>query len=142
MVSKAPHVLLEVGRRLPAGLASVNLLGAPSDYHGDASYRAVLEPLLKLPGVNLRGPQSRERVPDALASLDVLVVPSVWPETSPLVIREAFLAGVPVVASNIGGIPELVEPERNGFCSSSRAISKVFRARPQAARRRAVCSIA
>lgn len=115
MVSKAPHVLLEAFRRLPAGAASVDLLGAPSDYHGDASYRGVLEPLLKLPGVNLRGPQSRERVPEALRSLDVLVVPSVWPETSPLVIREAFLTGVPVVASNIGGIPELIEVERNGL---------------------------
>ena len=115
MVSKAPHVLLEAFRRLPAGAASVDLLGAPSDYHGDASYRGVLEPLLKLPGVNLRGPQARERVPEALRSLDVLVVPSVWPETSPLVIREAFLTGVPVVASNIGGIPELIEAERNGL---------------------------
>ena len=115
MVSKAPHVLLEAFRRLPAGAASVDLLGAPSDYHGDASYRGVLEPLLKLPGVNLRGPQARERVPEALRSLDVLVVPSVWPETSPLVIREAFLTGVPVVASNIGGIPELIDPERNGL---------------------------
>jgi len=115
MVSKAPHVLLEAFRRLPAGAASVDLLGAPSDYHGDASYRGVLEPLLKLPGVNLRGPQARERVPEALRSLDVLVVPSVWPETSPLVIREAFLTGVPVVASNIGGMPELIEAERNGL---------------------------
>ena len=115
MVSKAPHVLLEAFRRLPADAASVDLLGAPSDYHGDASYRGVLEPLLKLPGVNLRGPQPRGRVADALRSLDVLVVPSVWPETSPLVIREAFLTGVPVVASNIGGIPELIEAERNGL---------------------------
>ena len=115
MVSKAPHVLLEAFRRLPAGAASVDLLGAPSDYHGDASYRDVLEPLLKLPGVNLRGPKARERVPEALRSLDVLVVPSVWPETSPLVIREAFLTGVPVVASNIGGMPELIEAERNGL---------------------------
>ncbi len=115
MVSKAPHVLLEAFRQLPAGLASVDLFGAPADYHGDTSYRTVLEPLLRLPGVRVHGPQPRARVPEALASLDVLVAPSVWPETSPLVIREAFLTGVPVVASNIGGIPELVQHERNGL---------------------------
>jgi glycosyltransferase involved in cell wall biosynthesis len=45
---------------------------------------------------------------------DLLVVPSLWPENSPLVIHEAFLAGVPVVASRIGGIPELVADGVNG----------------------------
>ena len=115
MVSKAPHVLLEAFQHLPPGTASVDLLGSPSDYHGDDSYRAVLQPLLELRGVLVRGPQPRDRVPAALASLDVLVVPSVWPETSPLVIREAFLAGRPVIASNIGGIPELVDHEQNGL---------------------------
>src|SRR5262249_35114778 len=34
---------------------------------------------------------------------------------SPLVIQEAFLAGVPVVASNIGGIPEVVDPNHGGL---------------------------
>jgi len=51
----------------------------------------------------------------ALASMDALVVPSIWPENSPLVIHEAFLAGVPVVASRIGGIPEVVEDGRSGL---------------------------
>jgi glycosyltransferase involved in cell wall biosynthesis len=57
--------------------------------------------------------------PDALdgvfRGLDVLVVPSVWPENSPLVIHEAFMRGVPVIASHIGGIPEIVTDGRSGF---------------------------
>ena len=40
--------------------------------------------------------------------IDLLVVPSLWAENSPLVIHEAFLHGTPVLASDIGGIPELV----------------------------------
>src|SRR5262249_35036787 len=44
-----------------------------------------------------------------------LVVPSIWPENSPLVIHEAFLASIPVVASRIGGIPELVADGQNGL---------------------------
>lgn len=115
MVSKAPHLLLEALRRLPPGTATVDLFGTPADYHGDDSYRTVLEPLLASPGVHLHGPQPHDRVAAVLKSLDALVVPSVWPETSPLVIREAFLAGRPVVASNIGGIPELIDHERNGL---------------------------
>ena len=50
---------------------------------------------------------------EAYAQLDVLVVPSLWPENSPLVIHEAFLAGVAVVGARIGGIPELL---RDGAC--------------------------
>jgi len=43
--------------------------------------------------------------------IDVLVVPSVWQDTAPLVILEAFNFGIPVIASNRGGIPELMGPE-------------------------------
>ena len=50
-----------------------------------------------------------------LDQIDVLVVPSIWYENSPLVIQEAFLAGIPVIASNIGGMAELVKDGVNGF---------------------------
>jgi glycosyltransferase involved in cell wall biosynthesis len=46
--------------------------------------------------------------------LDVLVVPSLWLENSPLVIHEAFQAGVPVVGSRIGGIAGLITDGHNG----------------------------
>lgn len=42
------------------------------------------------------------------------VVPSVWPENSPLTIYESFAAGLPVVGSDVGGIPELVTPGETG----------------------------
>jgi glycosyltransferase involved in cell wall biosynthesis len=45
----------------------------------------------------------------------VLVVPSIWLENSPLVIHEAFMAGVPVVGARMGGIPELVADGVNGL---------------------------
>jgi GT2 family glycosyltransferase len=115
MVSKAPHVLLEAVRRLPRGAATVDLFGAPCAYHGDDRYRSQLAPLLAQDCVRVHGPIAHEQVAEALASIDVLVVPSIWPENSPLVIQEAFLAGIPVVASRIGGIPEVVTDERNGL---------------------------
>ncbi|MEQ1897754.1 MAG: glycosyltransferase [Vicinamibacterales bacterium] len=115
MVSKGPHLLLEAYRRLPPCAATVDLFGAHADYHGDTSYRHRLEPLLSLPGVRIHGPRPHAEVPDALASLDALVVTSVWPETSPLVVREALLSGLPVVASRVGGIPEVVAHELNGL---------------------------
>lgn len=44
-----------------------------------------------------------------------LVFPSIWLENFPLVINEAMNRGLPVIASNIGGVPELVKHGYNGF---------------------------
>lgn len=49
------------------------------------------------------------------AQLDVLVVPSIWYENTPLVIYSAQAAGCPVIASNLGGMAEVVEHEKNGL---------------------------
>jgi glycosyltransferase involved in cell wall biosynthesis len=50
-----------------------------------------------------------------LQSVDVLVVPSLWHEPLPLVVIEALAAGVPVIASRVGGIPEVVVEGQTGF---------------------------
>ena len=52
---------------------------------------------------------------DVYGNLDVLVVPSLWLENSPLVIHEARMAGVAVIGSNIGGIPGLIQHDVNGL---------------------------
>jgi glycosyltransferase involved in cell wall biosynthesis len=49
------------------------------------------------------------------SSFDVLVFPSVWEENAPLVVREALLAGRPVIGSRLGGVPEIVKDGHNGF---------------------------
>jgi glycosyltransferase involved in cell wall biosynthesis len=45
----------------------------------------------------------------------VVVLPAIWPETFSIVIREANLMGLPVIASRIGAIPEAIEEGVNGF---------------------------
>lgn len=50
-----------------------------------------------------------------LPDLDALIVPSIWFENSPVVIHEAFQAGVPVICSNIGGMAELVRDGVDGL---------------------------
>ena len=58
---------------------------------------------------------------EVYGGLDVLVVPSLWPENSPLVIHEAFMHGVPVVGARIGGMPELVRRRQSTDCCSTRS---------------------
>ncbi|MBI3819616.1 MAG: glycosyltransferase [Planctomycetes bacterium] len=47
-----------------------------------------------------------EKAPEVLAGIDLLVVPSLWYENAPVTILEAFREGVPVVASDLGGMKE------------------------------------
>lgn len=49
------------------------------------------------------------------AKLDVAVVPSIWLETGPLTLFDAFAAGTPVIGSNLGGIAERVRHGENGL---------------------------
>ncbi len=115
MASKGVHLLLEAYGNMPAGSATVHVYGDPASYHGDESYEQLITPLLRQPGVFHEGAVEHERIPSILASLDVLVVPSTWLENAPLVVREAFLAGVPVIASRLGGLTEVVKHEVNGL---------------------------
>lgn len=56
----------------------------------------------------------REDVPAIIAALDVVVVPSLQ-SAQTLIIPQAFAMGKPVIASLVGGIPELVKHDRNGL---------------------------
>jgi glycosyltransferase involved in cell wall biosynthesis len=50
-----------------------------------------------------------------LAEMDVAIVPSLWLETGPLTVLDAFAAGVPVIGSRFGGIAELVRDGVDGL---------------------------
>jgi len=56
--------------------------------------------------VDARFPGQRDDVPALLAAAAVFVLPSVW-EGQPLILQEALRAGVPIVATRVGGTPEL-----------------------------------
>lgn len=55
------------------------------------------------------GKKNSRQVLAAMSAADVLIVPSLCYENSPTVIHEAMLAGLPVIAADLGGIPELLK---------------------------------
>lgn len=58
---------------------------------------------------------ANERLAEVLAGWDALVVPSLWFESGPQVVYEAFSVRTPVIGSDRGGIAELVEDGRTGY---------------------------
>jgi len=70
--------------------------------------------------VSLSGPKAQKEIVGQLASARVLVLPSVVDpdgarDNLPTVIMEAMAAGLPIVSTSVGGIPEMVVPDETGF---------------------------
>ena len=109
---KGAHVLLAALNRLPADRVDLTVHGS-LDTCPDYSTR-LREQARGLP-VRFTGGFDRDRVAEVYADLDVLAICSLWPENSPLVIHEAFMAGVAVVGARMGGIADLVTDGVNGL---------------------------
>jgi glycosyltransferase involved in cell wall biosynthesis len=109
---KGVHVLLEAVKGLPGHDWTLDIGGNPAV---DPGYTARLRALAAGdPRVRFRGVIPTTEQERLWESLDLLVLPSLWWENSPLTVLEALAAGVPVVASRTGGVPELV-PEAAGL---------------------------
>jgi glycosyltransferase involved in cell wall biosynthesis len=80
---------------------------------GEGELRAELERRAGA-GVRFLGPLSRERVLEVLAAADAVLLSSSW-ENFPHVLVEALALGTPVIATRVGGVPEIVEDGVNGL---------------------------
>jgi glycosyltransferase involved in cell wall biosynthesis len=77
---------------------------------GDGPDLAALEARAKdMPNVEVVGPAWGDALKIWLAGARAVVVPSLWHENFPYVILQAFAAGLPVIGSKRGGIPEMLE---------------------------------
>lgn len=109
---KGVHVLVEAFNHIDPTAAELRIYGDPEIF---PQYTARLRALATHPRLSFVGGFDNRDVARVLAEVDALVVPSLWFENSPLTIHEALLAGVPVIASNLGGMAEYVEHGRTGL---------------------------
>ena len=88
----------------------------PLKIAGDGPLRAEVQMATQcMKNVELLGHVSKDRVADMLQRAHVLIIPSIWYEGFPMVLVEAFAAGVAVIASNIGALGELIDHGRTGL---------------------------
>ncbi|WP_243058749.1 glycosyltransferase family 4 protein [Nocardioides sp. SR21] len=97
------------------GLASAGLADLPGvllDVAGDGPERGALESLAAdvAPGrVRFHGRLPREALVELVGSATLSAVPSRWHENQPLAVLESYALGVPVLATDLGGLPEMVD---------------------------------
>jgi len=65
--------------------------------------------------LELKGHVPQQEVSDIMATSDLLITPSLWAENSPGVVIQALANGLPVMGSDKGGLPELIQPGENGM---------------------------
>lgn len=107
---KGAHIFAEAVRGIPRDRARFLVFG-PASFESEH----YLQALTGDGRLEFQGPYARSELPKVLDDVDVAVVPSVAQETVGLVTLEAHAAGVPVIGSRIGAIPEYVRDGETGF---------------------------
>lgn len=106
-VEDAVYAMCMVTKRAPN--ARLMLIGDGPERHG---IERLIDKMDLRRNVTLTG--YRSDVPELLRCADTLVLPSET-ESAPLTILEAMSTGLPVIATRVGGVPEIIEDGRTGF---------------------------
>ncbi len=112
---KGLEVLARAFQRLTEEAAELHIYGDTEGLEEFRETRERVEALVTRPGLFFHGRYAPEDLGRVLGAVDVLVVPSLWYENSPLAVHEAFQAGIPVLVSDQGGMRDLVEDGAGGL---------------------------
>jgi len=100
---KGVHLILEALHRLGWHATRLRVAGS-----GEAVYERRLRALAEGLNVEFLGRIPAAQMPAFYGGIDLLIVPSLWPENLPIVCLEAHAAGVEVLASRVDGITECI----------------------------------
>lgn len=138
LAEKGQHVLVEALARMEVGGEDPHVVVIGSDPSPTEAYRRRLErdiDRLRLGGrVRLLGSVDQRALGDWYRAADLLVLPT-FREGCPNVVREALACGTPVVASRVGGVPELITSEELGLLVEPGDTDALARAIHEALRR-------
>lgn len=118
-VEKGIRIILAAARNLP----EVDFIFA-----GKGDFEKEIE---ELPNVQNVGFQDKEGITNLIRNARLSVFPSIWYENCPFSVIESIVNGTPVVGSNLGGVPELIDDGKTGMLFEAENVSeltdKIFR---------------
>ena len=111
---KGVYLFLEVARRFKDSAIEFLMIG--DGYLKEDLQEKAKEESLKIKFIDWT--RDRDEYVDFINQTKIMIVPSIWPETFGMVILDAFQCGTPVIGTDRGGIPHIIENNKNGFVVS------------------------
>lgn len=125
---KGPHVLVDAFNIANVKNMKLKIYG---HHFNDVQYYKKLKKLAKNDtNIEFCGEYKYEDMPSILNEIDILIVPSIWWENSPLVLIRALAHNVPAIVSNLGGMTEVIKDGENGFvfeAGNAKALAKIIK---------------
>lgn len=112
---KGTHLLIEAFKQLPRQEKAQLTIYGKADVKSGQYMRMLQHQAANQSNITFAGFVNNADIAKIYRQLDVLVVPSIWPENSPVTILEALAHGIPVITSDVRGIADLVQHEVNGL---------------------------
>lgn len=117
---KGVHVLIEAFARLLPAMPNARLIITGSSFFEGAVKTAYQQSLIALAkpvshAIVFTGFIAHEKLKYLYSAADIIVLPSVWQDPCPLVVLEAMASGTCLVASKVGGVPEIVSHDKDGI---------------------------
>ncbi|MGD8472482.1 MAG: glycosyltransferase [Anaerolineae bacterium] len=111
---KGTHIAVQAFESLPRpNGATLTIYGNNEQF---ADYYRELEPLIEQsPNIVYGGLFAHSQISEVLSEIDILVMPSMWYENTPVIMYEAFASRTPVIATHEGGMAELIELFHGGW---------------------------
>jgi glycosyltransferase involved in cell wall biosynthesis len=113
--AKGPDLLARAMKLIPTAPVKIDIFAVRQAAGPDQVYDWLAAQAQLDSRLTLRTAVAPDQVISVMADYDLIAVPSRWLETGPLVVLEAFAAGVPVLGADLGGIAELVHNGMDGF---------------------------
>jgi len=110
---KGLHVLIDAFKKVKNENIRLKIYGKGVD--GDFYPKRIKNSIKKDTRIEFCGTFDYSALPSVMEGISVLVIPSVYKEIFPLVMQLSLAYKKPVVASNIGGLPEVIKHDSNGF---------------------------
>ena len=130
--AKGPDLLAEALQNVTAENIAIDIY-AVRQHGSERDYDALVAFACKDNRLTLRPAVAVDQVQATMSQYDLVAVPSRWLETGPLVVLEAFAAGVPIMGADLGGIAELVHDGIDGILVSPDDVAAWSQALTQAA---------